>query len=106
MNFRTMQKFPNGIDVNKITAMLTEKKRQLFEKAAKSQNYPDFGQYDVTMVINYLNSLIFIKWNQSWSGKYFCFDFLFLKSFGACPNHNLGYTFIACHSCFPQEHFT
>nr|CAD2192536.1 unnamed protein product [Meloidogyne enterolobii] len=49
MNFRTIQKFPNGIDVNKISAMLTEKKRQLFEKDTKSQNYPDFGQYDVTM---------------------------------------------------------
>ncbi|CAK5081311.1 unnamed protein product [Meloidogyne enterolobii] len=61
MNFRTMQKFPNGIDINKISAMLNEKKHQLFEKAAKSQRYPNFGQYDVTIVIDYLNSLIFSK---------------------------------------------
>ncbi|CAK5087112.1 unnamed protein product [Meloidogyne enterolobii] len=53
MNFRTIQKFPNGIDINKISAMITEKKRQLFEKAAKSQNYPDFGQYDLTVVMDY-----------------------------------------------------
>lgn len=68
MNFRTIQKFPNGIDVNKISAMLTEKKRQLFEKDTKSQNYPDFGQYDVTMVIDfyYLGSELILNFDLNY----------------------------------------
>nr|CAD2173723.1 unnamed protein product [Meloidogyne enterolobii] len=63
MNFRTIQKFPNGIDVNKISALLTEKKRQLFEKAAKSQNYPDFGQYDVIMYSD--DKLLHIRYSET-----------------------------------------
>nr|CAD2173724.1 unnamed protein product [Meloidogyne enterolobii] len=63
MNFRTMQKFPNGIDINNISAMLNEKKRQLFEKAAKSQNYPDFGQYDVIMYSD--DKLLHIRYSET-----------------------------------------
>uniref|UniRef100_A0A915LDS3 Nuclear receptor domain-containing protein n=1 Tax=Meloidogyne javanica TaxID=6303 RepID=A0A915LDS3_MELJA len=34
MDFRTIQKFPDGFSVDKISALLTEKKRQLSEKAS------------------------------------------------------------------------
>ncbi|KAL7072927.1 hypothetical protein ACQ4LE_007782 [Meloidogyne hapla] len=54
MDFRTIQKFPDGVEVDKISAMLTERKHQLSKKDSSHQIDINSGQNNIIMQRNIL----------------------------------------------------
>uniref|UniRef100_A0A1I8BXG5 NR LBD domain-containing protein n=1 Tax=Meloidogyne hapla TaxID=6305 RepID=A0A1I8BXG5_MELHA len=72
MDFRTIQKFPDGVEVDKISAMLTERKHQLSKKDSSHQIDINSGQNNIIMIRLYSrNGLATIVFSQLFYSKTF-----------------------------------
>nr|CAD2198287.1 unnamed protein product [Meloidogyne enterolobii] len=67
MDFRTIQKFPDGFSVDKVSALLTEKKRQLSEKASvKVFSGLERSEVEVLQLLMYFdNNFLHIRYSET-----------------------------------------
>ncbi|CAK5044018.1 unnamed protein product [Meloidogyne enterolobii] len=70
MDFRTIQKFPDGFNIEQMSALLTEKKRQINEKSSIVQNgivvKTERPEVELLQILFYSdNNLLHIRYSET-----------------------------------------